>query len=156
MTPIRPACWWEVRDRSRNSGSADVQKVWDIHNSELELVAPDTVQLLEPHCGSDVAAAWNTWSTAVELRLPEGADIFGPCGLPWPGRALQVSVRRRGGRSSGWYQGMNHSDFMDMSRCQFFSERSSAPGIQFRRRMKCKMFQMELRRMGSLMLHVRL
>ena len=61
-----------VGDRSGNSGSAQVQFVWDMSRSELELVPPETVPFLKTqNDGNDVDAAWNTWRTAAELELVE-------------------------------------------------------------------------------------
>ena len=70
-TPLWPASWLPVLDKSRGSQSAEVQRVWEICAGRLQFMSwDDVVALDESLDAGDVSCAWLLRSSAEEaLRL---------------------------------------------------------------------------------------
>ena len=85
-TPLWPASWLPVLDKSRGSNSAKVQRVWGIYDDRLQFVTrDDALGLDEASEHGDVSHAWSIWSSAAEAAL---ADAFQFSGGPVPDRGL--------------------------------------------------------------------
>ena len=85
-TPLWPASWLPVLDRSRGSKAAEVQRVWDIYDDRLQFMSRDDALNLDGALDSgDVSLAWMVWSSAVEAAL---ADAYRFAGGPVPDRGL--------------------------------------------------------------------
>ena len=67
-TPLWPASWLPVLDKSRGSKSAEVQRVWGIYDDRLQLMSRDDVIGLDGALeNGDVSQAW---SMCLLRRLP--------------------------------------------------------------------------------------
>ena len=77
-----PASWLPVLDKSRWSKSAEVQRVWGIHDDRLQFMArDDALGLDEALEGGNVSRAWSIWSSPAEAAL---ADAYQFAGGPVP------------------------------------------------------------------------
>ena len=65
FTPLWPASWVPLVDRSRSSKSAEVRSIWEIYDERLGWVSADDAFYVDgaPASG-DVSGAWIAWSTA--------------------------------------------------------------------------------------------
>ena len=85
-TPLWPASWLPVVDKSRGSKSVEVQRVWEIYDDRLQYMSGRDASLLDESLGrDDVSLAWAVWSQAAESAL---ADAFRFSGGPLPSRGL--------------------------------------------------------------------
>ena len=85
-TPLWPASWLPVVDKTRGSKSAEVQRVWEIYDERLQFMSRHDASLLDESLGrDDVSMAWSVWSRAAEAAL---ADAFQFSGGPLPSRGL--------------------------------------------------------------------
>ena len=142
VSPLAPACWLEVPDRSRSS-SAAVQDIWAVHMETLLYVPVDVRNELRRFCTMqpDVDAAWNVLSSAAEAGLLTAYKIAGgprPQGdSPFLGRGkVDIRVRRIGGRAPGRFYRPARADDVDVATCENFINSSLAPVILFRRRLR--------------------
>ena len=73
-TPLWPASWLPALDKTRSSGSVEVQRVWEIYDERLQFMSREDALGLDGAllCG-DVSRAWMVWSSAAESAL---ADAF--------------------------------------------------------------------------------
>ena len=73
-TPLWPASWLPVVDKSRGSKSAEVQRVWEVYDERLQFMSRQDASLLDESLGwDDVSLPWSFWSRAAESAL---ADAF--------------------------------------------------------------------------------
>ena len=73
-----PASWVLAVDRSRNSRSAEVWRIWEVYDERLGLVHAHYMQVLEDALASgDVSGAWLAWSSAAERALVEAFCLAG-------------------------------------------------------------------------------
>ena len=85
-TPLWPASWLPVVDKSRGSKSVEVQRVWEIYNDPLQYMSGQDASLLDQSLDRiDVSLAWSVWSRAAESAL---VDAFRFSGGPIPSRGL--------------------------------------------------------------------
>ena len=85
-TPLWPASWLPVLDKSRGSRSAEVQRVWGIYDDRLQFMARDDALGLDVTLESgDVSHAWDMLSSAAEAAL---ADAYRFSGGPVPERGV--------------------------------------------------------------------
>ena len=84
-TPLWPASWLHAIDKSRDSKSVEVQRVWEIYDDRLQFMATLDLCLDESLDAGDVSRAWLVWSFAAEHAL---ADAFRFAGGPVPERSL--------------------------------------------------------------------
>ena len=77
-TPLWPASWLPVLDKSRGSKSAEVQRVWGIHDDRLQFLTwDDALGLDEALRNGDVSRAWSIWSSAAEAALADACRFSG-------------------------------------------------------------------------------
>ena len=66
-TPLWPASWLPVLDKSRGSKSAELQRVWGIYDDRLQFMTGDDAIGLDGALeDGDASHAWNIWSSAAE------------------------------------------------------------------------------------------
>ena len=131
-TPLWPASWLPVVDKSRGSKSVEVQRVWEIYDDRLQYMSD---------CG-DVSLAWSVWSRAAESAL---VDAFRFSGGPVPfaglilgrGSALLRSVQLGGPRVRR--ARANAADAVDAADVFLYRDSSLAPLLDMRRRFKAVM-----------------
>ena len=105
-TPLWRASWLLAVDKSRGSKSGEVQRVWEIHDDRLQLMAGSEVMLLDESLrADDVSRAWLVWSGAAEGAL---ADAYGFAGGPvlsrglvWERGSARFRIVRLGGPKVG-------------------------------------------------------
>ena len=86
FTPLWPASWVPSVDRSRNSKSAEVRRIWDVYDERLGWVDADDAFTVDSAVASgDVSGAWIAWSNAAERAL---VDAFCLAGGPVPERGF--------------------------------------------------------------------
>ena len=77
-TPLWPASWLPVLDKSRGSKSAEVQRVWCTYDDRLQFVTGDGALGLDEALGDgDVSHAWSIWSSAAEAALADACQFSG-------------------------------------------------------------------------------
>ena len=142
-TPLWPASWLPVVDKSRGSKSVDVQRVWEIYDDRLQYMSGQDASLLDQSLDrSDVSLAWVVWSRAAESAL---ADAFRFSGGPIPSRglilgrgaALLRSVQLGGPRVRRARADV--ADALDTSDVFLYCDSSVAPLLDMRRRFKAVM-----------------
>ena len=85
-TPLWPASWLPMLDKSRGSKSAEVQRVWGVYDDRLQFMTrDDALNLDEALRSGDVSRAWSVWSSAAEAAL---ADAYKFAGGLVPDRGL--------------------------------------------------------------------
>ena len=85
-TPLWPASWLPIVDKTRGSKSAEVQRVWEVYDERLQFMSRRDALLLDESLGlDDVSMAWTVWSRAAEAAL---ADAFQFSGGPLPSRGF--------------------------------------------------------------------
>ena len=85
-TPLWPASWLPIVDKTRGSKSAEVQRVWEVYDERLQFMSRRDALLLDESLGlDDVSMAWTVWSRAAEAAL---ADAYRFSGGPLPSRGL--------------------------------------------------------------------
>ena len=69
-TPLWPASWLPVVDKTRGSKSAEVQRGWEVYDERLQFMSRRDALLLDESLGlDDVSMAWAVWSRAAESAL---------------------------------------------------------------------------------------
>ena len=143
VSPLAPACWLEVPDRSRYSASGAVQEIWQVY-LETSLYVPGGVRdelrrfcICEP----DVDAAWLVWCSAAENGfLSAYKAAGGPClqgDAPFLRRGSAfIRNRRIGGKAPGRLHRLARADEVDVGTCESFINSSPALVVLFRRRLR--------------------
>ena len=142
-TPLWPASWLPIVDKTRGSKSAEVQRVWEIYDERLQFMSRRDALLLDESLElDDVSMAWSVWSRAAEAAL---ADAHQFSGGPLPCRGL---VLGRGAALFRWVQlggpyvrraRANVADALDAADIFLYRDRSVAPLLDMRRRFKAVM-----------------
>ena len=71
-TPLWPASWLPIVDKTRGSKSAEVQRVWEIYDERLQFMSRQDASLLDESLDrNDVSLAWSVWSRAAESALAD-------------------------------------------------------------------------------------
>ena len=90
VSPLWPASWVSVVDKTRTSRSAEVRDIWEIYDKCLEfLPIGSAVAIDDALAGRDVHLAWTVWSTAAENAQ---ACAFGMEGGPVPSNGLVLGL----------------------------------------------------------------
>ena len=85
-TPLWPASWLPVVDKSRGSKSVEDKRVWEIYDERLQFVSRQDASLLDQSLNrGDVSLALSVWSRAAESAL---VDAFRFSGGPLPSRGF--------------------------------------------------------------------
>ena len=72
-TPLWPASWLPTLDKSGNSKSIEVQRVWEVYDDRLRFVThAHDARLIRSLLGGDVSSAWAVGSSAAESALADG------------------------------------------------------------------------------------
>ena len=139
-TPLWPACWIQVVDRSRNSRSAEVQRVWEVYDEHLSRIPIEDLLLLDDALLSgDVSRAWLAWSSASENAL---VRAFCLAGGPVPergfylGRGVARFNRVRLGGPKVRKARTRCSDPGDGAQVDLYRDASIAPLVDLRRRFR--------------------
>ena len=142
-TPLWPASWLPIVDKTRGSKSAEVQRVWEVYDERLQFMSQRDALLLDESLGlDDVSMAWTVWSRAAEAAL---ADAYQFSGGPLPSRGL---VLGRGAALFRWVQlggpwvrraRANAADALDAADVFLYRDLSVAPLLDMRRRFKVVM-----------------
>ena len=142
-TPLWPASWLPVVDKSRGSKSVEVQRVWEIYDERLQFMSRQDASLLDESLGrDDVSLAWAVWSWAAESAL---ADAFRFSGGPLPSRGLVLgrgaALFRRLQLGGPWVRRAraNAADALDAADVFLYRGFSVAPLLDMRRRFKAVM-----------------
>ena len=142
-TPLWPASWLPVVDKTRGSKSAEVQRVWEVYDERLQFMSRQDASLLdESLVRDDVSLAWSVWSRAAESAL---ADAFRFSGGPLPsgglilgrGAALLRLVQLGGPRVRR--ARANAADALDAAEKFLYRDFSLAPLLDMRRQLKAVM-----------------
>ena len=140
VTPLWPAYWVSVVDKSRNSRSAEVRAIWEIYDHVLQFVPRDDAAGIDGALlDRDVDLAWDTWSVAAESAL---ADAFREAGGPVPfgglkggrGRARFWTVSL-GGKNMRRYR-PSAVDPTDATEAHLFRSRSIAPLLTLKKKLR--------------------
>ena len=142
-TPLWPASWLPVVDKTRGSKSAEVQRVWVVYDERLQFMSRRDASLLdESLVRDDVSLAWTVWSRAAESAL---ADAFRFSGGPLPSRGLILGRRtallrmvQLGGPRVRRARA-NAADVLDAADIFLYRDFSLAPLLDMRRRFKAVM-----------------
>ena len=90
-SPLWPASWLPVLDKSRGSKSVEVQRVWGIHDDRLQFMAgDDALGLDEALEGGNVSRAWSFWSSAAEAALADDAYSLQVVGGSFVARTVRL------------------------------------------------------------------
>ena len=80
-TPLWPASWLPVLDKSRGSESAEVQRVWGIYDDRLQFMTKDDALGFDGSLEvGDVSRAWSIWSSAYQFAggpVPDRGLVLG-------------------------------------------------------------------------------
>ena len=91
-THVWPVCWLPMLDKSGESKSVEVMKVWEVSDDRLRFMSAEDSRTLRGAVESrEISAAWEIWSYAAESSL---IDAFCPSGGPMP---VNGFVRGRSG-----------------------------------------------------------
>ena len=71
-SPLWPAFWLPAIDKSRNSKSAEVRRVWEIYDDRLQFMSRVDALALDASL-----KAWLVWSSAVEAALADAYQLAG-------------------------------------------------------------------------------
>ena len=134
------ACFLAAVDKGRVSKSAEVQRVWEVHDERLQFMSRRDASLLDESLGrDDVSLAWLVWSRAAEAAL---ADAFRFSGGPLPSRGLVLGrgstllrVVQLGGHRVRKARA-NVADALDAADVFLYCDSSVAPLLDMRRRFK--------------------
>ena len=139
-TPLWPASWLPALDKSRESKSVEVQRVWDVYDERLQFMSrEDALNLDEALLNGDVSSAWMVWSSAAEKAL---ADAFQLAGGPVPSRGQVLGrgmVRMRTVRLGGPVVRSvrrNAADVGEVDDVSLYRDSSAAPVLDLRRKLK--------------------
>ena len=139
-TPLWPASWLPIVDKTRGSKSAEVRRVWEVYDERLQFMSRRDAFLLNQSLGlDDVSMAWTVWSRAAEAAL---ADAYRFSGGPLPSKGL---VLGRGTALFRWVQlggprvrcaRANAADALDAADIFLYRDLFIAPLLNLRRRFK--------------------
>ena len=88
FTFLWPASWLSAVDKSRDSKSAEVWRVWEIFDERLQLIdAQNVIRLNGALQDGDVSQAWFVWSHAAEAAL---VGAYCLAGGPEPDRGVKL------------------------------------------------------------------
>ena len=139
-SPLWPASWLPVLDKSRGSKAAEVQRVWDIYDDRLQFMSrDDALNLHDALPRGDVSLAWLIWSSAFEAAL---ADAYRFADGPVPdnglvlGRGLFRCRTVRLGGPKVRRARRNFADPQEGSEVSLYHDVSTAPLLDLRRRLK--------------------
>ena len=139
-TPLWPASWLPALDKSRESKSIEVKRVWDVYDERLQFMSrEDALFLDEALLRGDVSSAWMVWSSAAEKAL---AGAFQFAGRPVPDRGLVLGkgmVRMRTVRLGGPVVRSvrrNAADVGEVDDVSLYRDSSAAPVLDLRRKLK--------------------
>ena len=139
-SPLWPASWLLVLDKSRGSKAVEVQRVWDVHDDRLQFMSwDDALNLDDSLARRDVSLAWLIWSSAIEAAL---ADAYRFTGGPVPDSGLVLGrgvFRSRSVRLGGpkvRKARKNFADSQEGSEVSLYHDVSTAPLLDLRRRLK--------------------
>ena len=142
-TPLWPASWLPIVDKSRGSKSAEVQMVWEVYDERLQFMTRFDALLLDESLGlDDVSMAWTVWSRAAEAAL---ADAYRFSGGPLPSKGLvlgrSTALFRRVQLGGPWVRRAraNAADALDAADVFLYRDLSVAPLLDMRRRFKAVM-----------------
>ena len=138
-SPLWPASWLPVLDKSRRSKAAEVQRVWDIYDDRLQFMSRDDAFSLDDSLTRvDVSSAWLIWSSAVEAAL---ADAYRFAGGPVPDNGLvlgrgvfRTRLVRLGGPKVRKAR-RNFADPLEGGDVSLYHDVSTAPLLGLRRRL---------------------
>ena len=142
-TPLWPASWLPVVDKTRGSKSVEVRRVWEVYDERLQFMSRRDASLLDDSLDQDdVSLAWSVWSRAAESAL---ADAFQFSGGPLPsgglvrgrGSAVLRVVQLGGPRVRGARADV--ADALDAADVFLYRDLSVAPLLNLRRRFKVVM-----------------
>ena len=78
FTSLWPASWVGAVDKSRDSKSAEVRRIWETYDERLGLVRAEDVLRVDDALGyGDVSGAWVAWSGAAETALADAYRLAG-------------------------------------------------------------------------------
>ena len=142
-TPLWPASWLPVVDKTRGSKSAEVQRVWEVYDERLQFMSRRDALLLDESLGlDDVSMAWTVWSRAAESAL---ADVYQFSGGPLLSRGLvlgrSAALLRMVQLGGPWVRRAraNAADALDAADLFLYRDFSLAPLLDMRRRFKAVM-----------------
>ena len=139
-SPLWPASWLPVLDKSRGSKAAEVQRVWDKYDDRLQFMSRDDAFSLDDSLTQgDVSSAWLVWYSAVEAAL---ADAYRSAGglVPDNGLVLGRGVFRtrlvRLGGPKVRKGRRNFADPLEGGNVSLYHDVSTAPLLGLRRRFR--------------------
>ena len=142
-TPLWPASWLPVVDKTRGSKSVEVRRVWEVYDERLQFVSCRDASLLDDCLDQDdVTLAWSVWSRVAESAL---ADAFQFSGGPLPSWGLVLgrgaAMFRRVQQGGHWVRRAraNAADALDAADVFLYRDFSIAPQLDMRRRFKAVM-----------------
>ena len=139
-TPLWPASWLPVIDKSRGSKSVEVQRVWENYDEGLQFMSCQDASLLDASLDADdFSLAWLVWSRAAETALADACRFSGGS-LPSMGLVLGrgsalLRVVRLGGHQVRKARA-NFADALDAADVFLYRDSSVAPLLDMRRRFK--------------------
>ena len=140
FTSLWPASWVSSVDKSRFSKSAEVRRIWDVHDERLRWVdAGDALSVDRAVASGDVSGAWLAWSNAAEGAL---LSAFCLAGGPVPekgfclGRGLARFNRVRLGGPKVRQIRAWCSDPGDGASVDLYRDHSVGPLVDLRRRLR--------------------
>ena len=132
-SPLWPASWLLVLDKSRGSKAAEVQRVWDIYDDRLQFMSRDDALSLD----DSLARGCLVWSSAVEAALAD-AYRFAGGSVPDNGLVLGRGVFRtrfvRLGGPKARKARRNFADPQEGGDVSLYHDVSTAPLLDPRRR----------------------
>ena len=139
-TPLWPASWLPVLDKSGGSKAAEVQRVWDVYDDKLQFMSRnDALNLDGSLANGDVSLAWMIWSSAVEAALADAyrfADGLVPDSGLVLGRGVFRSRTVRLGGPKVRRARRNFADSQEGSEVSLCHDVSTALLLDLRRRLK--------------------
>ena len=139
-TPLWPASWSPVLDKSLGSKSAEVQRVWRIYDDRLQFMTRDDA------LGSDgalksgyVSHAWSIWSSAAEAAAVDAHQFSGGPVPDWGvvlGRGSFVARTVRLGGPKVRKPRRNFADPLEGGGVFMYHDASTAVLLDLRRRFK--------------------
>ena len=142
-TPLWPASWLPVVDKTRGSKSVEVQRVWEVYDERLQFMSRRDASLLDESLGlDDVSMAWTVWSRAAEAALADAYQFSGGL-LPSTGLILGrgAALFRMVQLGGQWVRRAraNAADALDAADVFLYRDFSIALLLDMRRRFKAVM-----------------
>ena len=135
-TLLWPACRLADVDKSRSSMSAEILRIWDIHDRHLQFTRVDDLDAVrDALVVGDVFFAWLTWSKAAKSELAGAYTETGGVGL----KTGRVGRKMRSVALGGPKVRKSCSNFTDPTdgrNVRFFRDCSVSPILNQRRRKK--------------------